>query len=101
MPPSTALAPPDRPDPAPRGTTRHVVRGRPPHGGLDLLRRPRSRTTAIGVPAPMSRDQSWRYVRRRPGGRDDCGGKGLDELGEVIPIDHRSEHPRRRPQGRR
>ena len=40
MPPSTALDPPDRPLPAPRGTTRYAVGGRPAHGGLDLGRIP-------------------------------------------------------------
>src|SRR3954454_483618 len=59
-PPSTALAPPDRPLPAPRGTTgtpcavpqrRAVCTGAASSAG----------TTAIGVPADGSCDQSWRY----------------------------------------
>ena len=57
IPPSTALAPPERPDPAPRGTT-----GTPYAAAhrTAACTWPASsaRTTAIGVPAPVSRDQS-------------------------------------------
>ncbi|CAN5228554.1 hypothetical protein BH18ACT9_BH18ACT9_15790 [soil metagenome] len=39
---------------------RNLVRSGPPHGGLDLAH-VLGRTTATGVPASRSGDQSWRY----------------------------------------
>jgi hypothetical protein len=59
IPPSTALAPPDSPEPAPRGTTgtrcfaAHLT-------ATCTWSASSARTTATGVPAPASRDQSWR-----------------------------------------
>ncbi len=59
MPPSTAVEPPDRLDPAPRGTTGTRWAARPPqhrlHVGVEL-----ARTTASGRPASGSRAQSCR-----------------------------------------
>ena len=59
MPPSTALEPPDRPLPAPRGTT-----GTPWAAAQRTVActsaASRARTTATGVPAAGSRAQSKR-----------------------------------------
>ena len=60
MPPSTALEPPDSPLPAPRGTTgtRCAAAQRT---AVCTCPASSARTTATGVPADGSRDQSWRY----------------------------------------
>ncbi len=59
MPPSTAVAPPDSPEPAPRGTTgtECAVAQRITAATSSVLR---ARTTASGVPAWGSRAQSCR-----------------------------------------
>ena len=59
MPPSTALAPPESPDPAPRGTTgtRWCAAQRI---AVCTWSADSARTTATAVPAPVSRDQSKR-----------------------------------------
>jgi hypothetical protein len=59
IPPSTAVAPPDSPDPAPRGTT-----GIRPAAAQRIVAWTSAvhvaRTTAMGQPAFGSRAQSWR-----------------------------------------
>ncbi len=60
MPPSTALEPPLSPLPAPRGTT--GTRCSAAHRtAVCTCPASSARTTAAGVPADGSRDQSWRY----------------------------------------
>ncbi len=66
MPSSTALDPPDSPLPAPRGTTgtRWAAAQRT---AVCTWPASSARTTATGVPADGSRDQSWRYFSTAAG----------------------------------